>query len=163
MEIKQITDFGKNLCVGARTVARGTYKQAKKSFNNPVVRANAKNALPYAILSAGAFSLMSVLPNRVGDGKQGKLEKASGKIATIAFAAATFKKFFKAPNIKLKELPIVFAKTKFKDVLGTLKNNKENIVMYALMLAGVKIGTDLLTRGLDDTIFDEYHPRRLGD
>ncbi len=163
MEVAKIIDVGKNFYSGAKTALGCARELAQESFKNPVVRANAKNALPLAILSAGAFSTFSLLPNRKGDGKQGKLERTSGKLASIAFAVAGFKKFFNVPTMKLKELSILLKKMKFKDALEILKTNKENIVIYALMVAGVRVVTDLVTKGLDDKVIEEFQPQKLGD
>lgn len=163
MEVTKIADMGKNIYSRARTVAKGTCNQVKKSFKNPIVRSNAKNALPVAILTAGAFSAMSLLPNRKGDGKQGKLEKMSGKLASYAFAIAGFTKFFKVPTKDPKELEVIFKKAKIKDVLETLNTNKENIVAYIFMILGVRVVTNLLTKGLDEKVIEEFKPQKLGD
>lgn len=144
-----------------RKTGNAAYKAAKKTgnlafntvsgaFSNPLVRKNAKAALPAALVCTGGFSLLAFLNNRKKDGKQTSLEKTSGTFAQVAFAVASFKHFFK--NTNGKQLENAFDKIKklnFSEALEVIKTNKSNVIAYAASIIGVKVATDILTKVLD--------------
>ena len=143
--------------------ARKVYTTVKKSFLNDVARNNFKKAAPTALICTGGFSLLSLIPNRKTDGKQKKLEKKSGTLAAIAFAVASFKKFFNAENKTLKNLFNDVKKLNFKDGLEKLKTNKSNVIVYLASIVGVKVLTDIATKGIDGIVNDIAEPKKLGD
>ena len=163
MKANTVINAVNNATAPVRSVAKKTYGTVKKSFLNEVAQNNFKKSLPAALICTGGFSLLSLLPNRKTDGKQNKLEKKSGTFAAVAFAVASFKKFFNAENKTLKNIFDDARKLNFKEGFEKLKTNKSNAIVYLASIIGVKILTDIATKGVDGIVNDVFEPKKLGD
>lgn len=149
---------------GAKSACKYAAKTVKQASLDPVVRKNFKSSLPTAAACVGGFSLLSLLKNRKRDGKQGKIERNSGNFAFAAFGVAAFNKFFKNNEaVKLKDIWNNAKNHNFNQVKQILKTNKLNIIAFAAALAGVKIITNLATKGADYTINKVVKPPKLED
>ena len=163
MNIGTIQNIGTNVYRNVRGAADTAIKTVNAALANSQSAKNLKNALPGAAICTGAFSLMSLLPNNKSDGSQKKLEKKSGNIAAAVFAFTSFKTMFNTGEIKIKDALKKLKKLDYKDAQNILKTNKSNLILYALSIAGVKIATDVATKGLDFFVNEATGAKVLGE
>lgn len=149
MNISSVKNIGTKAYKTVKKVGKGAYNVVTDAFKNPQVQKNAKSALPTAIACTAGFSLLSLIKNKK-DGKQGKIEKSSGRLAQITFAVASFKHFFK--DLKMEQVKNAFENAKalkFDDAAKLFKTSKSSLVAFAVSLVGVKLATNLLTKICD--------------
>ncbi len=163
MNIDSVKNVGSGFVNTAKSTVKSAYSGVKNSFNNPVARNNFKKSIPSAALTAGIFSLFSLLPNRKADGKQGKLEKKSGTLASLVFAVASFKKFFATDGQSFKDIFSKLKKLNLSEALELLKLNKSNAILYIASIIGIRIATDITTRGIDAFVNEALNTKQLGD
>lgn len=164
MNIQSIKTAGLNVANAAKSAGVFAAVSVGRAFKNPAVRKNARKSLPAALACTGGFSLLAFLKNKKRDGKQTKLEKSSGTLAQIAFAAASFKHFFKNTNVE--QLGSAFQNLKkfhFREAWNVLKINKSNAIVYAASVIGVKLVTDLTTKLIDTVTKKTGLSPKLGD
>ena len=102
MNIGTIQNIGTNVYRNIRGAADTAIKTVNTALANSQSAKNLKNALPGAAICTGAFSLMSLLPNKKSDGSQKKLEKKSGNIAAAVLRLPRLKQCLIPARLKLK-------------------------------------------------------------
>ncbi len=163
MNVQTIKNVGINAIGVAQKSAKKVGTIVKKAVENPVARENFKKSMPIALAATGAFSLMSILPNRKADGKQGSIEKKSGAVAAAVFAIASFKKFFNVENQSFKDIFKKLSEMNIGEAFEILKTNKSNAILFLASIIGVKIVTNVLTKGLDAFINEAANTKNLGE
>ncbi len=163
MNIDRIKNIGTSAVGVVIKTAKRTSQTVKHSFDNPVAKKSFKKSLPVACATAGALSLFSLIPNRKADGKQTKIEKKSGTLASVIFALASFKKFFNVEGQKVKDIFSKLKLMKVDEVWDIVKAKKANAVLYIATILGVKIVTDVVTKGIDAFVNEITDPKKLGD
>lgn len=163
MNIDAVKSVSSSIVGSARKVAKKSYDTVKNAFDDSVARSNLKKSLPTAFATMGVFSLMSVLPNRKADGKQGKLEKKSGAIASVVFAALSYKKFFNVEGKGIKDIFSELKKLNTAEALNLLKINKSNLILFLVSIFGVKLLTNIATKGIDGFINEAANVKKLGE
>ena len=163
MNVGTIKNIGTTVYRKAKSTAKETALLVRGALANSQSAKNLKNALPAAAICTGAFSLMSLLPNKKSDGSQKKLEKKSGTIATAVFALTSFKTMFNTGEIKFKDAIKKLKKLDYKDMQHILWTNKANLILFIASLAGVKIATDIATKGLDIVANEASGAKILGE
>ncbi len=163
MKVQNIKNVGVGIIHEAGRAAKKVKNDIKGAFGDVYAKTNLRKSLPEAMLLTGVFSLLSFLPNRKSDGKQGKVEKKSGNYAAFIYALVSFKKFFNFEGNTLKSLFTKLKNTELGDIPKTLKTNKANGIMYLISILGVKIATDIGTKGIDAIISERFNTKKLGD
>ena len=161
MNVTEIRNIGVRTFNTAKGVANRAYGTLKNTFDNPAAVKNFKKALPGAGLAVGAFSMMALLPNRKLDGKQGRVEKKSGSLAAIVFALSSFKKFFNVENKKVADVFSGLKKKNASELYQSLKTNKSNVVLFLASIIGVKLLTNITTKGLDGIVNEVFDAKKL--